>query len=70
MDQIDQLQAAADAYGKQVGRPPADWDDLRRAGYLRGSPIDPTGSPYRMQSGRVTLDESSRLHPLPVQFAR
>ena len=70
MDQIDQLQAAADAYERQTGRPVADWDDLRQAGYLRGSPADPTGAPYRIQSGRVTLDKSSRLNPLPVQAAR
>ena len=70
MDQIDQLQAAADAYERRAGRPVADWDDLRRAGYLRGFPADPTGTPYRIQSGRVTLDETSRLHPLPVQPAR
>ena len=70
MDQIDQLQAAADAFERQFGRPVADWDDLRRAGYLRGSPIDPTGAPYRIQSGRVTIDSASRLNPLPVQPAR
>lgn len=67
MDQIDQLQAAADAFERQVGRPVADWDDLRRAGYLRGSPLDPTGAPYRIQSGRVTIDRASRLYPLPAQ---
>jgi len=66
MDQIDQLQAAADAFERQLGRPVADWDDLRRAGYLRGSPQDPTGAPYRIESGRVTLDSASRLYPLPM----
>ena len=70
MDQIDQLQAAVDAYERQAGRPASDWDDLRRAGYLRGLPADPTGAPYRIQSGRVSLDEQSRLHPLPAQPAR
>jgi len=70
MDQIDQLQAAADAFERQFGRPVMDWDDLRRAGYLRGSPIDPTGAPYRIQSGRVMLDTASRLYPLPVQPQR
>jgi hypothetical protein len=70
MDQIDQLQAAADAFERQSGRPVADWDDLRRAGYLRGSPQDPTGAPYRIESGRVSLDTASRLYPLPVQPPR
>ena len=41
----------------------ADWDDLRRAGYLRGSPADPTGAPYRIESGRVTLDRSVASEP-------
>lgn len=70
MDQVDQLQAAADAFERQVGRQVADWDDLRRAGYLRGSPVDPTGAPYRIESGRVTLDPASRLYPLPAQPPR
>ena len=70
MDQVDQLQAAADAFQRQVGRQVADWDDLRRAGYLRGSPVDPTGAPYRIESGRVTLDPASRLYPLPAQPPR
>ena len=67
MDQIDQLQAAADAFARRFGRPPADWDDLRRAGYLRGSPQDPTGTPYRIQSGRIMVDRTSRLYPMPAQ---
>jgi tetratricopeptide (TPR) repeat protein len=70
MDQIDQLQEAADAFQRQVGRQVAVWDDLRRAGYLRGSPVDPTGAPYRIESGRVTLDPASRLYPLPAQPPR
>lgn len=70
MDQIDQLQAAADAFERQLGRPVADWDDLRRTGSLRGAPQDPTGAPYRIESGRVTLDSASRLYPLPVQPPR
>ncbi len=49
----------------QSGRPVADWDDLRRAGYLRGTPPDPTGAPYQLESGRVTLIPRRRLYPLP-----
>ena len=67
MDQIDQLQVAADAFQRQFGRPVADWDDLRRAGYLRGSPADPTGAPYRIESGLVALDPTSSLQPLPAK---
>jgi hypothetical protein len=70
LDQIDQLQAAADAFEQRFGRAAAGWDDLRSAGYLRGSPVDPTGAPYTIRSGLVTVDRASRLYPLPVQPAR
>jgi tetratricopeptide (TPR) repeat protein len=70
MDQIDRLQEAADAYERQFGRDAAQWDDLRRAGYLRGNPADPTGVAYRIESGVVSLGRGSRLFPLPVQPPR
>ena len=43
---------------------------LQRAGRLRGTPIDPTGVPYRLESGRVTLDPRSPLNPLPTEPVR
>jgi hypothetical protein len=67
MDQMDRLQEAADAFERRFGRKASDWDDLRQAGYLRGSPVDPTGSPYTIQSGLVTVDRTSRLFPMPVE---
>jgi hypothetical protein len=70
MDQIDRLQAAADAFEQRIGRHAANWDDLRRAGYLRGSPTDPTGVPYTIESGLVSVGGASRLNPLPQQPAR
>jgi tetratricopeptide (TPR) repeat protein len=70
MDQIDQLQTAADAFERRFGRPVGEWDDLRRAGYLRGVPRDPTGTPYTVRAGRVAVDRASRLYPMPAQSAR
>jgi hypothetical protein len=70
LDQIDQLQAAADAFEQRFGREAAAWDDLRRAGYLYGTPADPTGVLYRIASGVVGLGPGSRLFPLPVESAR
>ena len=67
MDDIDRLAAVAAAFQTRFGTPPATWDALRRAGYLRGEPVDPTGAPYRLESGRVTLDARSVLNPLPVE---
>lgn len=69
LDQIDQLQAAADAFEQRFGREAAAWDDLRRAGYLYGTPADPTGVLYRIESGVVGLGPGSRLFPLPVESA-
>ena len=67
MDDIDRLAAVVAAYEQRFGTPPATWDALRQAGYLRGSPIDPAGAPYRLDSGKVTLDPRSRLNPLPTE---
>jgi tetratricopeptide (TPR) repeat protein len=66
LDQIQELQRAVTVYTQRLGRPPAGWDDLRRAGYLRGTPTDPTGAPYQLSGGTVTLDRQSRLNPLPT----
>ena len=69
MDHIDRLQAAADAFEQRFGREAAACDDLRLAGYLPGIPVDPTGVPYRIQSGVVGLTAGSRLFPLPEEAA-
>ena len=70
MDQLDALQEAASAFEQRLGRPPSGWDDLRGAGYLRGTPVDPAGTPYRLESGVVGLDAASPLAPLPTGPAR
>jgi hypothetical protein len=70
MDQLDQLRTIAARFSEQRGAPPSDWSELRAAGYLKGTPVDPTGTPYRLDAGVVTLDRSSRLWPLPAQRFR
>ena len=70
MDQLDALQEAASAFQQREGRPASGWDDLRGAGYLRGTPVDPAGMPYRLESGVVGLDAESPLGPLPTGPAR
>ena len=67
MDDVDRLAAAVVAFEKRFGAPPATWDALGEGGFLRGVPFDPTGAPYRLESGRVTLDPRSRLNPLPTE---
>ena len=70
MDQIDRLRAAVAAFQQRAGAAPGGWADLQRAGYLRGTPVDPAGAPYRLDSGVVTLDPRSPLYPLPTEPAR
>lgn len=70
MDQLDQLRTIAARFSEQRGAPASDWSELRAAGYLKGTPVDPTGTPYRLDAGIVTLDRSSRLWPLPAQRFR
>jgi len=70
MDQLDQLRAAVTVYRDRTGTPPDGWEDLRRAGYLRGMPVDPAGVPYRLVDGAVSLDPGSPLNPLPTEPAR
>jgi tetratricopeptide (TPR) repeat protein len=70
MDQIDRLRAAVDAFRTARGALPSDWADLRAAGYLRGAPVDPAGTPYRLAAGSVSLDPASPLNPLPTEPVR
>lgn len=70
MDQLDRLRQVVGVFQRNFGRPPSEWEDLRRAEYLRGTPVDPAGIPYRLQSGTVSLDAKSPLNPLPAELAR
>ncbi len=70
MDQLDALQQVIAAFERSAGRPPSGWEELWRAGYLLGAPVDPAGVPYRLESGRVGLGSASPLGPLPTGPAR
>ena len=70
MDELDRLRRVIAVFQQSVGRPPSGWDDLQRAGYLRGIPVDPAGTPYRLQSGTISLGSTSPLQPLPTEPAR
>ena len=70
MDEIDQLRAAVAGFEQRAGAAPRRWLDLQRAGHLRGTPVDPAGAPYRLESGMVTLDPRSPLNPLPTEPSR
>ena len=66
MDHIDGLTGVVGAFEQQTGRTPSSWDEMWRAGFLPGVPVDPTGIPYRLESGVVSLGEGSPLSPLPT----
>jgi hypothetical protein len=70
MDQLDRLRASVEAFRERRGSPPADWADLRGAGDVPGTPVDPAGFPYRLAAGVVSLDPRSPLHPLPTEPPR
>jgi hypothetical protein len=68
MDDIDALRARAHDYAARTGEPPRDWAALIRAGFLRGVPRDPAGTPYVLtSSGDVQLGAASTLAPLPAE---
>ncbi len=68
MDQIDELTAASRQFASRHGRFASSWDELARAGLVRGRPLDPTGLPYVLdsQTGVVSLSPESSLNPLPT----
>lgn len=70
MDQLDRLAAAIAVFQQRTNAVPDSWMDLQRAGYLPGTPVDPTGAPYRLEAGVVTVDSRSPLYPLPNEPAR
>ena len=67
LDQIDQLEGLVAQTPRTPGEPYA-WQDLVRAGRLRGIPLDPSGTPYEIDAftGGVTVSTDSLLFPLPM----
>ena len=72
LDQMDQLDAMLGRYRLQSGTPPASWDDLIRARWIPGIPLDPAGYPYVLNTTWSTtrLSPASPLNPLPEELAR
>lgn len=63
MDQIDDLNRRIQQFVDREGKPPTDW---RQVG-IPVAPVDPTGTPYRInrQTGLIDLGPGSKLFPLP-----
>lgn len=69
IDQVAQLERVTAAYAARYEGPPRAWQDVIRAGMLRGIPVDPTGVPYVLDppSGGVTVRMDSTLWPLTME---
>lgn len=67
LDEIDVLQRQVDLVTPPNGVAPNDWAPVFHG---RGVPMDPSGVPYIIVSGRVTVDQKSQLFPLPTDQGR
>ena len=63
---IGQLQPIVNTFYDKANRFPTEWDEIIRAGLVRGIPLDPTGVPYALDpvSGAVEVAKDSTLYPL------
>jgi tetratricopeptide (TPR) repeat protein len=69
-DEIDALQILVDRAAEALGDRPRDWAPLVGPGRLPGVPLDPRGTPYTIDAGRVRLSSQSPLFPLPDEPRR
>ena len=69
IDSVAVLEQLTAQYERRFGDPPAAWDDMVRAGFLRNKPLDPEGYEYVLNPwwGDVTVSEKSPLWPLPTE---
>lgn len=71
MDQMDALAGLIRRYTDATGNAPESWEALRPYG-LRGVPLDPTGTPFVLDSlapGGIIVSPKSSLFPLPPDMA-
>jgi len=63
---IEQLQPLVNRFYDVSNRFPTGWDEVARAGLVRGVPLDPTGVPYALDpvSGAVDVSKDSSIFPL------
>jgi hypothetical protein len=68
-DMVDELEAVVSRAEAASGRRPADWQALIGGGWLRSTPLDPTGTPFALdpRTGRVEISRESMLWPMPPE---
>jgi hypothetical protein len=71
LDQIDALRQIAAAFETRTGRRAQSWEQIVAAGLVRGVPLDPSRTPYRIDAhtGEIGLMRESPLWPLPTEPA-
>ncbi|MBV9610637.1 MAG: hypothetical protein JO187_13830 [Acidobacteria bacterium] len=62
-DDVRILDQLVRAYQQRTGLLPQSWNELIAAGYIRGTPVDPSGTPYRLSGGEVDVQ-----HPEDFPF--
>jgi tetratricopeptide (TPR) repeat protein len=81
-EEVTQLEKLVERYRQQAGRLPANLGDLERAGFIRGTPLDPNGRAYKITpNGRVEVQNPESIlyitkglppgmeSPMPKQLA-
>ncbi len=57
-EDVTRLEEVVEKYRQQTGRSPSSMSDLERAGFIRGTPADPNGKPYKlMPDGRIEVQD-------------
>jgi len=71
LDQIDVLKRIVDAFAARTGHRAQSWEQLARAGAVRGIPVDPSGAPYTLDpdTNAIGVATNSDLWPLPTEPA-
>ena len=69
LDQIDVLKRIVDAFAARTGHRVQSWEQLARAGMVRGIPVDPSGLPYTLDpdTSAIGVATNSDLWPLPTE---
>jgi len=61
-EEVTQLEQVVEKYRAQSGQLPTAMGDLERAGFIRGTPIDPKNHPYKlMPDGRIEVQDPEKI---------
>jgi len=62
-EEVTRLEQVVERYREQRGRFPVAMGDLERAGFIRGTPADPKGHPYKlMPDGRIEVQDPQNIY--------